>query len=598
MDIRGDMTLKALFDRSTVQFSIPPYQRAYSWERDKHLNVFLDDIDRQVDRKNYFMGTFLFQKEPANSGIIEKMHIVDGQQRLTTIVVFLNELLSILRDAKSSHPIAEMFEVYISKNNRQKLITIPEDNTFFLTYIIGSDTNPLSFTTPSQKRLYEAKVYFKSALKNFPIDKLEKYLNRINETKLLAYTVTDESEATLIFETTNDRGKKLTDLEAIKGYLMHKLYLSANKDPVPYLEQVQSHFTEIYRCSERIEDVIADDDILRYHFIAFEHWSENEYYAVKDNIKSRIQTFFDKDNSSALVEKSEDNDREPMQMTITSILSLAQRIKESFAVMEMLLSLKKTHTAIQDLFALGRIATFYPLLLKTYKINKKQNKNLLNFDRIAMLVEMFAFKAYGIASKRADTGVSYFYRLARDFKGDFEALINELKLASTERWDVDKLFKDHLDYKFFYEYGIDARYLLWKYENQLRSKPGCQYSLIPFEDFISNDSKTGFSSEHIACQKDALRNYQYNIDDSSGITNDWIDHLGNLVLDCRSPNSSKGAKGQDKKEADYYSKAPFISQSMVSSFLIDGKWTIDSIKNRAAEIKSFAIANWNPMRIN
>ena len=86
-------TIKELFQEENILFSIPPYQRAYSWEVDKdrkQVRQFLNDIKEQDPRKKYYFGHFLFEKDNYNKN---KYWIIDGQQRLTTIIIFMNSLI-------------------------------------------------------------------------------------------------------------------------------------------------------------------------------------------------------------------------------------------------------------------------------------------------------------------------------------------------------------------------------------------------------------------------------------------------------------------------------------------------------------------------
>ena len=80
---------------------VPNYQRAYSWEtpkekddRKRHTDVFLADLNEY--RKGnvetpYYFGHFLFEKKD------NIYYIIDGQQRLTTIVIFISVLFSKLK---------------------------------------------------------------------------------------------------------------------------------------------------------------------------------------------------------------------------------------------------------------------------------------------------------------------------------------------------------------------------------------------------------------------------------------------------------------------------------------------------------------------
>lgn len=72
--------VKALFYRD-VRYVIPSYQRAYSWEGQQR-EQFIEDL-RDVSDK-YYLGHFLFEKTENGSVLC----LIDGQQRLTTIVIF------------------------------------------------------------------------------------------------------------------------------------------------------------------------------------------------------------------------------------------------------------------------------------------------------------------------------------------------------------------------------------------------------------------------------------------------------------------------------------------------------------------------------
>jgi uncharacterized protein with ParB-like and HNH nuclease domain len=93
-------TIKKLFHEEGIHFSIPPYQRAYSWEYDKdkkQVQQFIIDIKEQNPNKKYFLGHFLFEKDEINEN---KYWVIDGQQRLTTVVIFFSCLIRELEERK------------------------------------------------------------------------------------------------------------------------------------------------------------------------------------------------------------------------------------------------------------------------------------------------------------------------------------------------------------------------------------------------------------------------------------------------------------------------------------------------------------------
>lgn len=67
-------------------FYIPDYQRPYEWE-EKHVEELLEDIIfnfNQPGDEDYFLSTMVFAARTGNMNTIH--HIIDGQQRLTTLI--------------------------------------------------------------------------------------------------------------------------------------------------------------------------------------------------------------------------------------------------------------------------------------------------------------------------------------------------------------------------------------------------------------------------------------------------------------------------------------------------------------------------------
>src|SRR4051794_24766391 len=82
-----------------VIFTIPQYQRAYSWDK-KQWNEFFEDLYyHNIDQK-YFFGTLLL-KDAGKEKSFNMIEVVDGQQRTTTITIFINVLLHLLEQKGS-----------------------------------------------------------------------------------------------------------------------------------------------------------------------------------------------------------------------------------------------------------------------------------------------------------------------------------------------------------------------------------------------------------------------------------------------------------------------------------------------------------------
>lgn len=86
----GARSLFALFSQST-QVTVPSFQRNYSWTRDQVDQFLLDIYESAETSESHFWGPIVLLRRPTQLNTLE---IIDGQQRLTTAIVFL----SILRD--------------------------------------------------------------------------------------------------------------------------------------------------------------------------------------------------------------------------------------------------------------------------------------------------------------------------------------------------------------------------------------------------------------------------------------------------------------------------------------------------------------------
>src|SRR5687768_1991266 len=81
------------FDGTRKSFSIPVYQRAYSW-KEKEWKTFLDDLKEQIQgENNYFFGNILLETIQQD----KEFDVIDGQQRLTTLTIFIRSVITVLQ---------------------------------------------------------------------------------------------------------------------------------------------------------------------------------------------------------------------------------------------------------------------------------------------------------------------------------------------------------------------------------------------------------------------------------------------------------------------------------------------------------------------
>ena len=581
----GQKRISELFDGRKI-FNIPKYQRAYAWE-EKQLSDFVEDIENQNPDRNYFFGTILLQEQQRRDRF-EMVDIVDGQQRITTIIIFMKLLLA--QRKKTSNDVTMLEDTYIQFHNRPKLRVLKTDNDFFISYIL-QDNRPddSQVHTPSQRRLLTAKDFLSQWLEGHA-DKAEELIDKIESMKVLTYSVEDNAEAALIFETTNDRGKPLTSLEKTKSFLMHKTYI-ASDSPETDLETLQNRFSEIYRNYEEIESGVEEDAILQYHSIAFEKWSSawssREYQRPVQMIKEKVNALINENRAAE---------------TMVFINRYSRELKESFEIMNKLLL--RPDSYLRDIYALNRPAVFYPLLIKAYKLDNLDGKE--NFKRIAQLVEIICFR-FGVAKSRSNTGVSQLYRLARNFNANFEQLIRDLQ--NFVQWYCDNSDFEHcLRAPRFYDVvnGNDQKYLFWKYENYLRATEQPIFPEMSYDEFVNVDPRGKFSIEHIIPQNpkdskvvaDELV-LSVEISALAEFKENYLHSIGNLTIDPLSANASKSNQDFEHKDHGYFRRAPLKTQNELNQFLNPetGRWDKVSISNRAKKILEFALERWNHQNV-
>jgi len=585
----GRKTIKDLFDSSTI-FNIPKYQRAYAWEKEQ-LDAFVEDLENQDTNKDHFFGTILLQKQEPE-GEFKIIDIVDGQQRITTIIIFMKLLLT--QHKSTGNDVKRLRRTYI-KDDEYKLRVLDIDNDFFESYILednGSGDNEVE--TPSQRRLLEAKEYLAEWIETHP-NRVKEFIDKIGNMKVLTYAVVDDSEAALIFETTNNRGKSLTSLEKVKSFLMHKTYLASNSSEVAEtgLKRLQNRFSKIYRVYEEIEDFgktkgefgkTDENSILQYHSIAFENWKSKEYQDSVRMVNQQVNGLIKANRTADAAE---------------FINKYSRELRESFKIMNELLLSRDSY--LLDIFALNRPAAFYPLLIKTCKLDKSNGGQ--NFEKVAQLVEIICFR-FGIIGARSDKGVSQLYRLAKDFNGDFQRLIRELQKFIRDNcanWTFERALQSP---SFHSDVNLnEQRYLFWKYENYLREIGG--YSEMSYDEFTNTKPRSKFSMEHIIPQNP--KESKVVVDDSIlSITDfesqefkeNYLHGIGNLTIDPISANASKSNQNFQYKNQKYFRRAPLMAQNELIDFLNDetGEWDTVSISSRSRAIRLFASARWNPRK--
>ena len=286
------LSLNELF--SEKLFRIPDFQRGYSWGKNQ-LEDFWNDLINLKEGKVHYTG--LLTVEPITRNQIENSelwkndlwliesgfkayYLIDGQQRLTTSIILINEILNtyidedILFKPKSIWIDKFLFQSY--KNSYKSYIFgYEKDNPsdeFFKTKILNQESSfsdKVSDQTLYTSNLEFAKKFFQGKLSKLEATQQEKIFKKvITSFKFNFYEIDDNLDVYVTFETMNNRGKPLSNLELLKNRL---IYLATMLDDEKQITGLRKDINESWKTiyeylGKNKESKLEDDDFLRDHW--------------------------------------------------------------------------------------------------------------------------------------------------------------------------------------------------------------------------------------------------------------------------------------------------------------------------------------------
>lgn len=290
-------------------FRIPDYQRGYAWKHDQLADFWEDLVNLHEDRYHYTgllslkaiskKETRLWKEDDWLVGIgYTPYHVVDGQQRLTTFSILMHEIIDFIRNIEENREkkLEEIFLGYESLKDIQikYLLRKRPPQNMITTYMFGYEAdNPSAeylkhkiFEEPFggsivetyyTKNLKYAKTFF---IKNLialyeeeGIASIELLYKKLT-LKLMfnLHEIEDDYDVFVAFETMNNRGKRLTNLELLKNRLIYLTTLfedsELEKDDKDQLRKnINNAWKEIYFQLGRNQNrPLSDDDFLKAHW--------------------------------------------------------------------------------------------------------------------------------------------------------------------------------------------------------------------------------------------------------------------------------------------------------------------------------------------
>lgn len=563
-----ETTIYDLFCSQKVKYIIPVYQRAYSWE-ELQWKTFLEDLKDQINGNNpYSYGNILLEVEKSG----QEYEVIDGQQRLTTIVIFFRCILDLLdKRQKNGEAIvvdgddfsmSESSQIYLKYKSNVKLRPVAYDCAFFDNYII-EDNDDLP-KTPSQQRIKSAKDYFSAELSKLETIELIKIFEKISSTSIMKIELEGKKESALMFELQNNRGKNLTNMEKLKSYFMYQLYVYSDPDEVnDNIEYLSNLYSEIYEEVNLLRGIDEDNVLVRH----CQAWVNGFTYRSIDEVKSKF--------------KRESGNK------VEWIRNFVYELSRSFEAIR--LYFESTDESAVKLRAMSPSAFIYPFIIRGYHYNGDDLSKISRLFRILSVVD-FRDK---LVNTRANLE-SRLNSIISVYEGDNDKLINDLndKFESEVYWSEANVAAALNGYM----YGNPAlKNILSEYEDSLQNK-GYRLAAVIENPSIEHISPQTPNDEKLAKGYEVDSNGNY----SEDFENNCLNCIGNLMYISQSHNSSIGNKPFVEKLNSYNTNPLFNQQAEIKDFVDPANpcvWDSKCIERRKQKIVSFSLYRWDLKRV-
>lgn len=250
------LTLAQLLERRL--FRIPEYQRAYSWTRRQREDLF-DDIRSALAHHSalgHFMATVVVLERGRSMIFADEyqvVDVVDGQQRLTTLVVLFRALSRALSDDQPGHErVRRQIDELLVKGDELSLLLLQtnhDTSRFFVDYLRhGTVPNKAAAHTSAERALAECIIDCEKFVATFTTDELVPLLVTLkNRLTFIVHEIANEATVYTVFEVLNSRGLPVSWVDRLKSMLMAIAFASPGGNASEHLAELHGIWRQIYR---------------------------------------------------------------------------------------------------------------------------------------------------------------------------------------------------------------------------------------------------------------------------------------------------------------------------------------------------------------
>lgn len=548
------LPLAKLFDGRL--FRIPEYQRAYSWTWHQREDLF-EDIEKTFAKgpdSGHFMAAVVClrrSKQILGTDEFHVMEVVDGQQRLTTLIVLLNALKLALdpTDKAEGKLAGELSELLVKVEADELLLlqTNHDSSHHFANYLRKgkADSSDTAKTTADHEilRAIEDCTKFVGEWQDRGESLLALAALLKNRLFFLLHEINEEKTVYTVFEVLNSRGLIVSWLDRLKSILMGAAFELKDTNQDGVIKDLHTTWRDIYSVIGLRQGLSTE--ALRFAATLRAHYTPNRPLGEEDSV--------------------------------TGLRGDATNAKAIRDVASWLLAVTRACDAVIKDVRINAVTKISQARLLATAIHLRTD--LTGSDRKALLArwEKVAFRIYGMLGNDARTRVGDFVRLA------WQIINNQLSVEEIDSaigllgkdFPIEEAIENLRNTNCYEGWENEIRYLMFRYEEHLAKGQNLNFSNEQWEKiWMVSPSE---SIEHIWAQSKCPEKHTH--------------RLGNLVLLPPKLNAKLQNKTPKEKVESYARTGLLIAGQVVDQISRDG-WNSKTIDAREEEILTWAKIEW------
>ena len=538
------------FSRPNTEFVIPVYQRNYAWQK-QNCEQLLDDIlsIAKDTNKQHFLGTITYIRHPIQP-YGDEFVIIDGQQRITTLMLLLKAMQSKTKDENLSVGISSYLNLGINKDKTKlRLKPIKKDREALEYVMSGRWTEFTGFSNIKDNYRFFTNEINKVLEKGYEIGQIFNSFSQL-QISMIELEQSKGDDPQLVFERINPTGIHLKGLDLIRNFLM--MELSPNEQ-----ERIFNYWAGIENLlgNEKDSEKIISKFISVYLRI---------YYgkSLKDDEKDIYNKF------KQLRKNNFYNDSEKILKDMLKFARIYKMITDKNFSWEYVNEISREKRILRKKISLIdylQFGTAYPFLMRlidNFEISRLDFKNVNGI--LDLLISYFVRRAICSVATNALNDVLY---------SAYSKLNENISVESVAKY---------LGQKSGNEVFPNAVMLKLNFLNSAIFKSKKVVSLVLYEiEKLDNHEVPTLESlniEHFYPQTPTKEWREMLGDEWNSLEQNYIDTFGNLTLTDSALNSKLSNKPFEEKVCLYVNKG---SLHLNKYFCRCNKWNIDEIKKRA-----------------